>query len=133
MNEQKRECPDCRDGFDRREFLLRTGVTAAAAAVSPLLAGRAAGAPTAKSAAETAVKGLYDTLTEVQRKAVCFDWDHTEKKRGLLRTFVSNNWNITEPRIKSEFFTAKQQDIIHDIFKGLVNPDWYGKFLKQLK
>src|SRR5262249_10533800 len=27
----------------------------------------------------------------------------------------------------------KQQTIIHDIFKGIINPDWYGKFLKQLK
>src|SRR5437016_4212018 len=112
MNE--RECPDCGDGFDRRGFLRTVGVTAAAAAVTPLL-GRAA--PTPKSAAETAVKGLYDSLTEEQRKLVCFDWDHTEKDRGLLRTFVSNNWNITKQMIKSDFYTAKQQDIVHDIFK----------------
>ena len=88
-------------------------------------------------AAETAVKGLYDTLTEEQRKAICFDWDYVEKGRGLLRTFVSNNWQITPQAVVNkqgaQFYTKKQQDIVHDIFKGLINPDWYTKFMKQLK
>jgi len=34
---------------------------------------------------------------------------------------------------QDQLYTAKQQDIIHDIFKGLINPDWYTKFMKQLK
>src|SRR5262249_33693697 len=113
MNEEQRECPDCRDGFDRRGFLRSVGVTAAAAAAAPLLSRIAHAEPTRKSVAETAVKGLYDTLTDEQKKVICFDWNFTEKARGLLRTHVSNNWNITKPRIKSEFFTAKQQNIIH--------------------
>src|SRR5205823_4790179 len=123
MTPQDRECPDCRDGFDRRGFLRTVGVTAATAAAAPLIGGRAVASPTPKSPAETAVKALYESLTEAQRDKICFDWDHQAKGRGLLRTFVSNNWFITEPRIKSEFYTAKQQDIVHDIFKGLINPD----------
>src|SRR5207249_4653476 len=95
-------------------------------------------APSPKSTAETAVKGLYDALTEEQRKEICFDWNYTEKARGLLRTYVSNNWQITpkHPIVNqkgTQFYTKKQQDIIHDIFKGLINPDWYTKFMKQLK
>src|SRR5262245_39244686 len=137
MNPSERECPDCRDGFDRRGFLRTVGATAAAAAAAPLLGGKAAAAPTPKSPAETAVKGLYDTLTEEQRKAVCFDWEFVDNNpktnRGLLRTHVSNNWNITPQMIKSNFYTQKQQDIIHDVFKGLINPEWYSKFMKQLK
>ncbi len=135
MNPQERECPDCRDGFDRRDFLRAAGATIATAAAVPLLGSRAVAQPTPKSAAETAVKGLYDSLTDEQRKVICFDWDYVDKKRGLLRTFVSNNWNITAPRIKDgkNFFTSKQQDMIHDAFKGLVNPDYYAKFIKQLK
>src|SRR5262249_31070572 len=31
------------------------------------------------------------------------------------------------------FYTAKQQGIIHDIFKGVINPDWYKRVLQQLK
>jgi hypothetical protein len=90
-------------------------------------------APSVKSAAETAVKGLYDTLTDKQRKEICFDWDHKDPERGLLRTFVSNNWQITKPTIRSDYYTKEQQAIIHDIFKGMINPEWYAKFLKQLK
>jgi hypothetical protein len=133
MNPTERDCPDCQDGFDRRGFLRTVGATAAVATVTPLLAGRATAAPTPKSPAETAVKGLYDTLTDEQRKAICFSWDHMDKTRGLLRAHVSNNWFITPQRIKTNFYTAKQQDIIHDVFKGLINPDWYTKFQKQLK
>jgi len=132
-------CPDCagEGEFDRRDFLKSVGTTAAVAAAGlPVWATPTAeAAPTKTSAAETAVKGLYETLTDDQKKIICFDWDYKEKDRGLLRTFVSNNWHITKPRITDGkgFYTKKQQTIIHDIFKGIINPDWYGKFLKQLK
>ena len=138
-------CPDCDAGDEseltplgRREFLKSVGTTAAVAATAGLpvwATPKAAAAPTKTSAAETAVKALYETLADEQRKVICFDWDYQEKDRGLLRTFVSNNWHITKPRITDGkgFYTKKQQTIIHDIFKGIINPDWYGKFLKQLK
>jgi Protein of unknown function (DUF3500) len=130
---QPRRCPDCEgESLDRRAFLQVAG--AATAASMPLFAvARAGAAPTPTSAAETAVKGLYESLTEAQKKVVCFDWDYQDKNRGLLRAFVSNNWQITRPHIRSEFYTKKQQLLIHDIFKGIVNPDWYERFLKQLR
>jgi hypothetical protein len=140
MEPNKVVCPDCdgvNDFLDRRDFLRTVGTTTvvAAGAGLPLFATpRANAAPTPTSAAETAVKGLYDTLTDAQKKVICFDWDYADKKRGLLRTFVSNNWQITNPHITAgKFYTKKQQDIIHDIFKGIINPEWYKKFLKQLK
>jgi ribosomal protein S18 len=131
-------CPDCEAadfGLDRRDFLKSAGVTAAAAAAGlPLFASaKVQAAPSVKSAAETAVSALYETLTDDQKKDICFDWDYKDPKRGLLRTFVSNNWQITPKQIRSEYYTKKQQQLIHDVFKGLVNPDWYAKFLKQLK
>ena len=88
-----------------------------------------------KSPAETAVKALYATLTDKQKKEICFAWDYqdTNNKRGLLRTFVSNNWQITKPHIKSDFYTSEQQGIIYDIFKGILNPEWEKRILKQLK
>jgi hypothetical protein len=73
------------------------------------------------------------SMTPEQKQKVCFAWDHHDAKRGLLRTHVSNNWQITEPHIRSPFYTQKQQDIIHDAFKGLINPEWYSTFLRQLK
>ncbi len=132
MNNTNDLCPDCReDELGRRDFLRVVG---AGAAILPLWATpHASAAPTPSSAAETGVKALYETLTDKQKKEICFDWDYKSKDRGLLRTHVSNNWNVTKPRIRTDYYTKKQQDIIHDIFKGMINPEWYGKFLKQLK
>lgn len=113
---------------DRRHFL-----SLGAAAIPALLASKVFADPTPTSAAETAVKGLFETLTEDQKKIICFNWDHKDKSRGLLRAHVSNNWQITKPTILGEFYTKKQQDLIHEIFKGMINPQWYPKFLKQLK
>jgi hypothetical protein len=126
-------CPDC-DGevLDRRGFL-KTAAVAAASSLPLFATPKAEAAPSPSSTAETAVKGLFETLTDEQRKVICFDWDYKDEKRGLLRTHVSNNWQITKPHIRSDFYTPKQQAIIHDIFKGIINPEWYARFLKQLK
>jgi len=139
MDPKKVVCPDCDAGndfaLDRRDFMKSVGVTAAAAAGAglPLFATpNLKAAPSPTSAAETAVKGLYDSLTDDQRKKICFDWDYKDN-RGLLRTHVSNNWQITPQKINGDFYTKKQRDIIHDVFKGIINPEWYAKFLKQLK
>jgi hypothetical protein len=135
-------CPDCEagePGLDRRDFLRTVGASAAALTAGglPLFAAPSVPpspeAPTPTSAAETAVKGLYESLTDEQKKVVCFDWNHQAGNRGLLRTFVSNNWQITKLHIRSDFYTKKQQMIIHDVFKGMINPEWYKSFLKQLK
>ncbi len=132
---RQHQCPDCggEEQFDRRDFLRAVGATAAAAAVPLVAAPPAKAAPTPKSAAETAVKGLYATLTDEQKKAICFDWNYQDARRGLLRTHVSNNWQVTRPHIRSDFYTKQQQTIIHDVFKGMINPEWYSKFLRQLK
>jgi len=125
--DKKRVCPDCEASevdLNRREFLRTVGVTAAASTVGlPLFAtAREAIAPSKSSPAETAVKALYDTLTDEQKKVVCFDWDYVDPERGLLRTRVSNNWQITKPHIRSNFYTKQQQIIIHDIFRGHHQP-----------
>lgn len=134
-------CSDC-EGTDlsRRQFLRQAGGVAAAVAGSALpRRGLAAGSPatrpgaTASSAAETAVKALYETLSPGQRAEVCFPWDHQSKEHGLLRTFVAANWHITKPAIESEFYSKKQKLLIHDVFKGVFNPGWHDRFTKQLR
>ncbi len=140
MDQKLPACPDCDEaedaGIDRRGFLKAAGTAALAGASAgvPLWAvPKAEAAPSPTSAAETAVKALYEDLTPDQKKEICFAWDYQDPRRGLLRSFVSNNWQITRPHIRSEFYTKKQQHIIHDVFKGIINPEWYSKFLKQLK
>jgi hypothetical protein len=126
-----RPCPDCQPDFDRRRFLTASAISLAGFAV-PRQASWA-DPPTPKSVSETAVSAFYETLTESQKKAVCFGWEHLTDDRGLLRTHVSNNWQITKPHIASEFYTKQQKNLLHDAFKGLFSPEWYPKILKQLK
>jgi len=140
LSKKQRTCPDCEawesGELDRRGFLRAVGVGAASAAIGGLAdfaVPRATAAPTPKSAAETAVKALYDKLTPAQRKDICFDWNYKHPQRGLLRTHVSNNWQITKPTIDSDFFTAEQKSICYDIFKALFNPEWVKRIEKQLK
>src|SRR5262249_50225163 len=140
MDQEVVSCPDCDadddTGLDRRGFLktATTATVAAAASGLPLWAvPRSQAAPSPTSTAETGVKALYYSLTPAQKKEICFAWDHQDPRRGLLRAFVSNNWQITKPHIRSDYYTKKQQHIIHDVFKGIINPEWYTKFLKQLK
>jgi ribosomal protein S18 len=128
MNSLPEDCCE----VSRRGFL-KSGAVLAASGLIPAVAAQSQAAPTKTSAAETAVKALFETFTPEQKKEVCFSWDHQDKDRGLLRTFVSNNWQITKPTITGGFYTKKQQTIIHDIYRGLINPEWYDRFQKQLK
>ena len=120
-------------GIARRNFLKGTAAIAAASTIAPL----AARAADTKSTPESLVKVLYDKLNDEQRKVICFDWDYIdankETKRGLLRTRVANNWNITNQSLKSEFYTPEQRDLVRKIFEGIVDPDWVSKFDKQLE
>ena len=142
-------CPDCDrqpavdpNQIDRRGFLRTVGATTlttllpAAARIAhaetPATA-PASGAKLAASASETSVKALYDSLSEQQRNTICFAWDHMHPKHGLLRTHVSNNWQISSPAVRSEFFTREQQGIVFDIFRGLFQPEWSRKIVQQLK
>jgi hypothetical protein len=75
---------------------------------------------------------LYDSLNENQKTKLCFDWNHVDSERGLLRTRVANNWMITEPIINSDFFTADQRQMVRDIMEGIIQPDWHEKIHKQL-
>src|SRR5438309_5730522 len=94
-------CPDC-SALTRRDFLKTTvgGVAAASAASAGLIsvAGLSSSARAAidypKQQPETLVTSLYKTLTDAQKKDICFSFDHP------LRSAVDNNWNITKPRIK---------------------------------
>jgi hypothetical protein len=124
-------CPDCNDSVDRRQFI--QSAAAAAGALTLWAEPKIIAAPAAKSAPETAVKALFETLTDAQKKDICFAWDHMSADRGLLRTHVSNNWHITKPTIDSTFFTKEQRDLIFQVYKGIFNPDWHERLMRQLK
>lgn len=141
MSNHELPCPDCQSEhpaaggrliWNRRDFLRVAGVTAGAAAVGALAPATPVQAAETKSP-ESLVKTLYDSLSEAQRKEVCFAWDHMDPERGLLRTRVSNNWHITKPVIKSDYFTSDQQAMVRQIWENLVRPEWHARVDKQLQ
>jgi hypothetical protein len=108
----------------RRQFLKQTGALSAAGLLVGAGRGWAADEP-AKTKSETLVQRLHASLTPQQREEVCFAWDYQDD-RGLLRTHVSNNWNITDAaklNVGGEFFNAEQRELIRQIFLGLYNPE----------
>lgn len=126
-NTNVKQCGDCGEGVDRRGFLRTAGGAALAGlAAGSLLDGRMAhAAPTAKSAAESAVARFYQSLSDDQKKAVAFPFDHE------LRSRISANWHITKPTIGSDFYSKDQRAIIDQILRGVLSPDGYEKMLKQ--
>jgi len=121
-------CSDCDAGDDvsRRDFVRKVTGAALAGSLLPLAGAprRASAAPSPTSAPETAVKRFYDTLSTDQKKEICFPFDHP------LRTKINANWAITKPSI--EEYTAAQQAMIEEIFKGVASPEGYERFKKQM-
>lgn len=126
-------CPDCDredfPGVSRRRFVQTVGAAAAAAAVVPRVITAADSAP---AKPESLVKTLFDSLTKEQKEEVCFGWDYKDD-RGILRTHVSNNWQITGRKLTSGFFTQDQQDIVEALFWGMYQPDWRDRIKKQIQ
>lgn len=99
------------DPHSRRDFLRTGSAFAASAALTAPLTTLAQGA-VKQPVSETLVASLYGTLSNEQRAAVCFPFDHP------LRLKVDNNWHITKPRL-GQFFTKDQQAMVKDIFMNL--------------
>jgi len=116
-------CPDC-DSLSRRDFIkqsaLGVAALAAGAAVPELLA---KDKPLPKS--EALVIDLYGTLTETQRKEMCFPFGHE------LQSKVDNNWHITKPTL-TNFYTKDQQEMIRQIFLGLHSEEYADTVIKQV-
>lgn len=119
----KSSCPDC--SFDRRSFLWAVGGATVAGSTAPLWTSSLQAAPTPESAAETAVGRLYTSLSDTQKKKICFPFEHE------LRNRISANWHITEPTIGSDFYTKEQQATIDEIVRKVTSEDGYERFKAQ--
>jgi len=101
--------------MDRRSFLRKSAGAGLALGMGP--GALALAADEAKPASETLVTTFHKSLTDEQRKGICFPFDHT------LRNQVENNWNITEHRLNA-FFDKDQQEMIRQIFVGLHSEEY---------
>ncbi|HEY2586913.1 MAG TPA: DUF3500 domain-containing protein [Tepidisphaeraceae bacterium] len=126
-------CPDC-GCSTRREFLKTTAGSFAAitAASSGLLGaggtlGRAGAAQTASAAtSETLVQQLYGSLSEGQRKLVCFPFDDP------LRSKVDNNWHIIKQPI-GQLFSKDQRALIREIFLDMHSEEYAQRVMGQVE
>ena len=116
---------DCKEGISRREFVKTVGGAVVAAGALPVFAPPLQAVPAAKNTSETAVNRFYNSLSEEQRKVICFPFDHE------LRHRISSNWSVTEPTIR-EYFTPEQQAHIDEIFRSVSSGDGYERFQKQM-
>lgn len=123
----QKACPDCDSSLDRRTFMRAAGTAALAAAAGPvLLGGRIVqAAPTAKSAAETAVGRFYDSLSAEQKKAIVFPFDHDLRKK------INANWLVTKPTIETDFYSDAQREMINEIIRNVTSKDGYERIQKQ--
>ena len=76
INRKSTACPDC-NSLNRRSFVKTVAGASALALLSTrsLSAGLFSG-PSLTSASETAVSEFFKTLTDVQKKTLCFPFEH---------------------------------------------------------
>jgi len=124
-------CPECvgAEDLSRRGFVRKvTGAVVATGLlpVVPIPHAKAAYGSKDSGTAETSVKRFYESLTDAQKRVVCFPFDHP------LRNRINANWAITKPTI-DEFFNQEQQATLDEIFRGIVSPDGYERLKKQME
>lgn len=76
--------------------------------------------------AETAVTEFFKTLTNDQKKVLCFPFEHD------LRHRISANWHVTEPTLGQSFYTSPQREMIRRIVKGLCSEEGYERVTRQV-
>lgn len=125
MKRRSPSCPDC--DVDRRDFLKAVGGVALAGAAASWSLPGAYAAPSPASAAETAVVRFYASLSEDQKKAICFSFNDP------LRQRINANWHITKPTVGNDFYNAEQRKLIGEIVKNVTSADGYERLLKQME
>ena len=125
-NRTNRDCGDC-NPVNRRSFVKAVAGASALAALSTrsLSAGLFSG-PSLTSAAETGVSEFFKSLTDEQKKTLCFPFEHE------LRQRISANWHVTKPTLGETFYTSPQREMITRIVKGLCSEEGHERLQKQM-
>lgn len=116
-------CSDC-STVDRREFLKAAAIGAVGSAMWTLPGAFAAPSPT--SAAETAVGRFYNSLSDAQKKEICFGFNDP------LRQRINANWHITKPTLGKDFYTKEQRQLADEIVKNVTSKEGYERLKKQM-
>ncbi len=92
LDKKSTQGPDC-DGLTRRDFLRAASGGALAVAAGGLGIAAAPRVALAADNRDTLIATLYKSMTDAQKTAVCFGWDHPK------RQMISNNWHIVPQKI----------------------------------
>ncbi len=126
LSSRSRPCDcDLPTGLPRRSFLKTTAAGLIATAAGGLIPSPLQGAPGPKDAAETLAAQLYRSMSEEQRRQLCFAFSDP------LRDKIDNNWLITGKPI-SELLKPDQQDLVQQIFRHLHAPDFADRAMEQM-
>ena len=122
----KRFTSQMNDTFDsgRREFMRKMGGAGAAVAMGGIPIFGEAAKKVSAATSETLVATFYGTLSDEQKEAFCFPFDHE------LRSKVDNNWHITKTAVSA--LTADQQAMVREIFNGLHSEEYAEKVMAQV-
>lgn len=113
---------------NRREFL-RTATAIAGGSILGSAVSPALGAE--DDVADKAIKALHDSLTDAQRKVMCFDWDKKGYGGLPLRLHVTNNWAVSNTKVAD--LKPDQQARVEEVFKSVLADGWTEKLAKQAK
>lgn len=125
MKRRSPACPDC-SPVDRRDFLKSAGGVALAGVASSWLMPGAYAAPGPSSAAETTVGRFYASLSDSQKKTICFPFGDP------LRQRINANWHITKPTVGNDFYSDDQRKLIDEIVRNVTSADGYELLTKQM-
>ena len=114
--------------LSRRKFLKTSSVAAASVMLPIGVATRSVGAEAPKlPKSETLVKTLYSSLSEKQRRTICFPFE------DQLRHEIENNWFIVRRSRIGKSFTADQQAMIREIFMNMHSEEYADQVMKQVE
>lgn len=112
--------------LNRRAFNRLLSSSAVAAPIVASIPTIGAAAPSLDSPAEQRVGELYESLSNEQRKEICFGFDDDR------RTQVNPNWRITQHKIGGGFYDTKQRELIDGVIRGITTEEGYERFQKQM-
>lgn len=116
--------PCCR--LDRRRFVQTVAASSLAALPLRSLSAGLYAAPSGTGVSETAVGEFFRSLSDEQKKSLCFPFEHN------LRHRISANWHVTEPTLGQQFFTTPQREMVGRIVKGLCSEEGYERLVRQM-
>jgi hypothetical protein len=146
VEEPKPSCPECEptpqpsDGLDRRHFFHVLGGTAVSLVAGNVLAPQlTAGDRVGQVAprrgprpAEALVRELYQSMTEEQRSAAVYPWDHGQTATQLPSRL--RFYNRAFGRTISQTYTAPQRELVQRILRAISSGDeGYDRFATVLR